>query len=405
MGVNNVIDAFMAPINVTAEYIERISKGDIPDKIVEDYQGDFKEVKNNLNTLIEAMLDITQLAEEMAKGNLTVTIEERSAQDTLMQALNAMLKQLNEVVMDVNLAANNVASGSQAMSSGSEEMSQGATEQSAAAEQASSSMEEMVANIQQNADNALQTEQISIKAAGDASKSGEAVAETVVAMLDIATKVSIIEDITRQTRVLSLNATIEAARAQEHGKGFAVVAQEVRELAERSQMAATEINQLASSSVTVAENAGEMLKKLVPDIQKTAELVQEICAASKEQSSGAGQINQAIQQLDQVIQQNASASEEMAATAEELTAQAEQLQHTITFFKTENIDQETGQESSYAQETHQSSVGSKMYSKVAHIKTSESVEPDGNSKPGGHALRIESGTVIGDAKDAEFERY
>ncbi len=346
---------------------------------------------------------ITRLAEEMAQGNLTVEVNERSAQDTLMQALNAMLNRLNEVVRDVNSAANYVASGSQAMSSGSEEMSQGTTEQAAAAEQASSSMEEMVANIQQNTDNALQTEKLATKAAGDAEQSGQAVAETVLAMLEIAKKVTIIEDITRQTRMLSLNATIEAARAQEHGRGFAVVAQEVRELAERSQTAATEINQLASSSMTVAENAGNMLKKLVPDIQKTAELVQEISAASKEQNTGSSQINQAIQQLDQVIQQNASASEEMASTAEELSSQAEQLQHTIGFFKTDT----TGRGSGVEQLQFQAPIaGKKIQPKIAHMTTSKEVEPDGdNNTPAGHALRMAPKSTPGDAKDAEFERY
>jgi methyl-accepting chemotaxis protein len=218
------------------------------------------------------------------------------------------------------------------MSSGAEQLSQGATEQAASLEEVSSSMEQMAANIGQNSENAQQTEKIVLKAAEDAKESGKAVVATAGAMKEIAGKIFIIEEIARQTNLLALNAAIEAARAGEHGKGFAVVASEVRKLAERSQTAVAEINTLSAASVQISEKAGEMLGRIVPDIQKTADLVQEITAASNEQSSGAGQINKAIQQLDLVIQQNASASEEMAATSEELLSQAEQLQSTIAFF-------------------------------------------------------------------------
>ena len=186
-------------------------------------------------------------------------------------------------------------------------------------------MEEMASNINQNADNAMQTEKIAMKAALDAEESGKAVTEAVSSMNEIASKISIIEEIARQTNLLALNAAIEAARAGEHGKGFAVVASEVRKLAERSQNAAGEISELSASSVDIAEKAGDMLLKLVPDIKKTAELVQDISAASREQNNGVNQINNAIIQLDSVVQQNASASEEMASSAEELSGQAEQL--------------------------------------------------------------------------------
>jgi methyl-accepting chemotaxis protein len=334
-GVNGTLDAVIGPLNVAADYVERISKGDMPPQIKEEYRGDFNAIKNNLNVLIEATATITAAAREVATGNLTVTLTERSANDELMRSLSEMVKKLCQVVNDVKAAADNVAAGAMEMSSGSETMSQGATEQAAAAEEASSSMEQMSANIKQNADNALQTEKIAVKSAADAQEGGKAVAQTVTAMKEIAGKISIIEEIARQTNLLALNAAIEAARAGEHGKGFAVVASEVRKLAERSQKAAAEISELSSSSVEVAEQAGEMLSKMLPDIQKTAGLVQEISAASREQDSGAEQINKAIQQLDQVIQQNASAAEEMSATAEELASQSEQLQDTIGFFKVE----------------------------------------------------------------------
>lgn len=335
-GVNNTLDAVIKPLKVAAEYVERISRGDIPEIIKDEYKGDFNEIKNNLNTLINSMNEITNIAEEIAGGNLQVNVEKRSAEDRLMEALSDMIKELSDVAEAISTASEQVASGSQQVASSAQQTSQGASEQAANAEEVSSSIEQMTANISQNADNATQTDSIATKAAQDALESGKAVSEAVDAMKQIADKIGIIEEIARNTNMLALNAAIEAARAGEQGKGFAVVAAEVRKLAERSQQAAGEITKLSISSTEVAEKAGEMLNKLVPDIQKTSELIQEISAASREQKSGADQISKAIQQLDIVIQQNSSSAEEMSSTSEELSSQAEQLKDTISFFKIEN---------------------------------------------------------------------
>jgi methyl-accepting chemotaxis protein len=333
-GVNNTLDAVIGPLNVAADYIDKISKGEVPPPITDSYNGDFNTIKNNINLLVAAMNDVTKAAEEIAHGNLTVAIRERSVEDKLMQAFSSMVAGLTQTVGDVRTIASEVAAASQSISTASVQVSKGASSQAAAAEEASSSMEEMVSNIKQNADNAQQTDKIANKSAKDAQESGKSVHEAVSAMKEIADKISIIEEIARQTNLLALNAAIEAARAGEHGKGFAVVAAEVRKLAERSQKAAGEINQLSASTLKVSEKSGEMLEKLVPDIQRTAELVQEISAASKEQDTGAEQINKALQQLEQVIQQNASAAEEMASTTEELTGQSEQLVGALSFFNT-----------------------------------------------------------------------
>jgi methyl-accepting chemotaxis protein len=276
-------------------------------------------------------------AQAMSPGDFTpnLDLDQKDEAGVLAKSLNGMAARLRDVVAEVRGATDNVASGSEELSASSQALSQGATEQAAAVEEVSSSMEQMTANIRQNADNARQTEAIALQASKDAIEGGGAVNQAVAAMKNIAEKIGIIEEIARQTNLLALNAAIEAARAGEHGKGFAVVAAEVRKLAERSGAAAGEISDLASSSVEVADKAGRMLLKLVPDIQKTADLVQEIAAASGEQNAGADQINRAIQQLDQVIQQNASASEEMASTSEELSSQAVQLQQSMSFFRIE----------------------------------------------------------------------
>ncbi|CAN7395018.1 methyl-accepting chemotaxis protein [Phenylobacterium sp. LjRoot225] len=286
-------------------------------------------------TISRGLASASRAVASVADGDLTRTIEitTRDEIGDLMQGLNLMIERLRGVVSDALAASDNVSSGSQELSSAAEQVSQGATEQASSAEEASASMEEMASNIKQNADNAAQTEKIARQSAKDAEVSGEAVNRAVDAMQTIAEKITIVQEIARQTDLLALNAAVEAARAGEHGKGFAVVASEVRKLAERSQTAAAEIGAVSSETVKAAQSAGEMLADLVPNIRKTAELVSEISAACREQDIGASQINEAIQQLDKVTQQNASASEEMSATSEELAAQAEELQASVAFFR------------------------------------------------------------------------
>jgi methyl-accepting chemotaxis protein len=292
------------------------------------------------------------------------------------------------------------------MSVTSQQVSEGAAEQSASAEESTSAMEEMASSILQNADNSSQTDKIASAAAEDARKGGDAVIKTVDAMREIAEKISIIEEIARKTDLLALNAAVEAARAGEHGKGFAVVASEVRKLAERSQIAAAEISRLTANGVTVAEGAGELLKKLVPDIRKTAALVQEIAASSKEQSTGVSQVNQAIQQLDQVIQQNAAAAEEMASTAEELSSQAEMLQSSLTFFKVDNDGQRRSLKEKIQYKVA-SVAGASAKARPAKVVAQHLVptRSAGSSRPAGAQISLDQNNGSGDSQDLEFTGY
>jgi methyl-accepting chemotaxis protein len=278
---------------------------------------------------------VVRHAELIAAGDLTKNIQVTSGSETgkLQQAMLEMSSKLTQIISDVREGSTAVASAASQLSSSAQSLSQGTSEQAASVEETSSSLEEMNASITQNADYSRQMEQMATSGAHTAEESGRAVEETVEAMKQIATKISVIEEIAYQTNLLALNAAIEAARAGDQGRGFAVVAAEVRKLAERSQSAAQEISGLATKSVSVAERSGSILKELVPAIQKTAELMQDVAAASREQSSGVAQINKAMGQVDTVTQRNASSAEELSSTSEELAAQAEQLQQLMTFFR------------------------------------------------------------------------
>ncbi|MFO7842746.1 MAG: methyl-accepting chemotaxis protein [Bacteroidales bacterium] len=338
-----------------------------------------------------------EIAETIAEGDLTINVErsltERKDEiGRLANAMQLMVNKLSDVIGSVLSGSDNIATASQQMSSTSQEMSQGSNEQASSAEEVSSSMEQMVSNIQQNTDNAQQTEKIALSAAEGIRAGNESAEISVKSMKEIADKITIINDIAFQTNILALNAAVEAARAGEHGKGFAVVAAEVRKLAERSKVAADEIDELSKSGVAISEKAGKQLADIVPEIEKTAKLVQEISAASLEQNSGADQVNNAIQQLNQVTQQNAAASEEMATSSEELSGQAEQLKELIAYFK---IDE---REMKSSKRRNQNNMIEQAHAPVKEIAKKK---PDAQKeKSKGADIKLESYV-----KDDEYEKF
>ncbi|PPQ17804.1 methyl-accepting chemotaxis protein [Bradyrhizobium sp. AC87j1] len=383
---------------------DAVAIGDLSHKIDASSNDEIGDLVKSLNAMTANLNATAAVANEIAQGNLTIEAKPLSDKDTLGLALERMVEKLRQIVSEALTAAQNVSAGSQELSASAEQLSQGATEQASSAEEASSSMEEMASNVKQNADNANQTEKIAAQSAKDAEASGAAVGRAVNAMQTIAEKITIVQEIARQTDLLALNAAVEAARAGEHGKGFAVVASEVRKLAERSQAAAAEIGTLSADTVKVAQEAGAMLSKLVPDIKRTAELVEEITAACREQDVGSAQINQAIQQLDKVGQQNASASEQVSSTSEELASQAEQLQSTIAYFRIEHgaksqapapIDRALSQLRAKAATM---AAAERPAKKVVQARPARAVKVAGG---GGFAFDMHDGE---DDRDADFQR-
>jgi methyl-accepting chemotaxis protein len=321
------------PLNEAVRAADLLAEGDLDVQLHATSRDEAGRLTAAMDRMVRAQRETADAATRVAEGDLTVRVAPRGDRDALGTAFAGMVDRLAHTIAEVRTGAQALSSASSQVASTANQLSQGTSEQAASVEETSASLEEMGATIDRNAENSAQMERMAVRGAAEAEQSGAAVRETVDAMKTIAGKIGIVEEIAYQTNLLALNAAIEAARAGQHGRGFAVVATEVRKLAERSQTAAREIGGLAGGSVAVAERSGSLLAELVPGIRGTAELVQEVAAASAEQSAGVSQIHRALGQMERVTQQSASAAEELASTAEELASQAEALQELTAFFQ------------------------------------------------------------------------
>lgn len=321
------------PIKAMLVDIEHLARGDASYEVSRSQrQDEIGDVQRALCILSGALRQNVMAAQKIADGDLQFEVTLCSSDDALGQALQRMLAKLREVLADAMVTSDDVTSDAGALNLTADSLSDGSSRQSAAAQQAAAAVEQITENIRQSSENATETEGIAAEAADRARSSGVAVSAAVGSMKSIAEKITIVQEIARQTDLLALNAAVEAARAGEHGRGFAVVASEVRKLAERSQVAAEEISLLSSSTVAESETAGKMLKTLVPEIENTASLVQEISTAMREQTIGAGQINDAIHELDKVIQQNAGLAGTASENATSLLARSSKLRQSIGYF-------------------------------------------------------------------------